>query len=60
LQVEREARERQQQLELAKIDRWLDEAASLRQATDIRAYVDAVKSITASTTAISLDAIERW
>jgi hypothetical protein len=39
LQVEHEARERQQQLELARIDRLLDETVSLRQATDIRAML---------------------
>ena len=37
LQVEREERERQQQLEQARIDRLLDEAASLRRAMDISA-----------------------
>jgi hypothetical protein len=40
LQIEREERERQ--LEQARIDPLLNEAASLRQAIDIRAYVDAV------------------
>ena len=45
----------------ARIDRLLDEAESLRQAMDIRAYVDAVKNIVASeTTSISAYAIERW
>jgi hypothetical protein len=61
LQLEREARERQQQLEQAKVDRLLDEAASLRRATDIRAYVEAVKTTVASESAsVSPDAIERW
>lgn len=61
VQLECEARERQQQLEQARIDRLLDEAASLRRATDIRSYVDAVGSAVASeTSSISQDAIERW
>jgi hypothetical protein len=61
LQVEREQRERQQKLAQARIDRLLDEAASLRRAMDIRAYVDAVKTTVASeTTSILPDAIERW
>lgn len=61
LQVEREERERQQQLEQARIDRLLDEAASLRRAMDIRACVDAVKTVVANETAsISSEAMERW
>jgi hypothetical protein len=42
LQLEREERERQRQLGQGRIDRLLDEAASLRRASDIRAYVDAM------------------
>jgi hypothetical protein len=42
LYPERQGRARQQRLEQAKIDRLLDEAASLRRAADIRAYVDAM------------------
>jgi predicted RNase H-like nuclease (RuvC/YqgF family) len=57
LQIEREERERQ--LEQARIDRLLNEAASLRQAMDIRAYVDAVKSIVMrDTTSISAEETE--
>lgn len=37
----REERERQQQLEQARVDRLLNEDSSLRQAMDIRAYIDA-------------------
>jgi hypothetical protein len=60
LQLEREERKRQQQLKQARIDRLLDEAASLRRAVDIRAYVEAVKTTIANEpTSISLDAIER-
>ena len=44
LQLEWEERERQQRLKQARIDRLLDDAASLRRATDIRAYVDAVNA----------------
>jgi hypothetical protein len=61
LQVEREERECRQQLEQARIDRLLDQAASLGRATDIRAYVDAAKTTVASeATTMSPDAIERW
>lgn len=42
-QGEREARERQAKREQARVDRLLDEPASLRRAADIRAYVIAVK-----------------
>jgi hypothetical protein len=49
LQVEREERERQQQLEQSRVDRLLDEAASLRHVVDIRAYVEAVKTTVADT-----------
>jgi hypothetical protein len=59
LQLKREERERRQRLEQARIDRLLDEAASLRRATDIRADVDAVKTTVASqATSISPDAVE--
>jgi hypothetical protein len=40
---ERQERERRQRLERARIDRRLDEAASLRRSEDIRAYVQGVK-----------------
>jgi hypothetical protein len=61
LQLDREERERRQRLEQARIGRLLDEAASLRRANDIRAYVDAVKKMIASeTTSFSSDTIERW
>jgi hypothetical protein len=42
LRLEREERERRQQSEQARIGRLLDEAALLRRASDICAYVDAV------------------
>lgn len=61
LQVEREERERQQKREQDRIDRLLDEAASLRRAIDIRAYVAVVKTTVASgASSISSEAIERW
>lgn len=60
-QVEREEREPRRQLEQARIDRLLDEAASLRRAADIRAYVDVVTTPVARETAsISSEAIGRW
>ena len=56
VQLELEERERQQQLEQAR-----DEAASLRRASDIRAYVDAVNAaVRGDNTSISFVAIERW
>jgi len=60
MDVEREERERRQQFEQARVDQLLDEAAALRRATDIRAYVEAVKtSVASEATAISPDAIRR-
>jgi hypothetical protein len=50
LPIEREEQKRQQQIEQARIDRLLDDAESLRQATNIRAYV-AVQAIVANETA---------
>jgi hypothetical protein len=43
LERQRKERGRQEKLAQARIDRLLDEAASLRRAADIRAYVDAVE-----------------
>lgn len=61
LQIEREGQEHQQRVEQARIDRLLDEAVSLRQATDIRAYVDAVKAAVANQTAsISAEELLPW
>ena len=61
IELEREERERQQRLEQARIDRLLDEAASLRRVTDIRAYVDAVNAaVRGDAASISSDVIERW
>jgi len=42
IELERQERERLQRLEQARIDRLLEEAAALRRATEIRAYVQAV------------------
>jgi hypothetical protein len=55
VQLELEERERQQQL----IEQARDEAASLRRASDIRAYVDAVNAAVRGDTSISFVAIER-
>ena len=61
LQVERDEQERQQQIEQARIDRLLGDAESLRQATNIRAYVAAVQAIVANETAsISAEKMARW
>lgn len=61
LQAEREEREHQLKLEQARIDRLLDEAASLRRATDIRAYVEAVRrTATRDSISGSSDEVERW
>jgi hypothetical protein len=61
LQIEREEQKRQQQIEQAKIDRLLDDAESLRQAANIRAYVAAVQAIDANETAlISAEKNGRW
>lgn len=61
LQIERTARERQQRLEQARIERLLDEAASLRRAMDFRAYVDAVRAVFGIENAsISAEELLRW
>lgn len=61
LQAEREQREHQLRLEQARIDRLLDEAAALRRANDIRAYVDAVRlTVARDTVSVSGDKVEQW
>lgn len=61
LELERQERERQQRLEQARIDRLLDEAATLRRATEIRAYVHAVKqATTGGGIGATTDEVERW
>ncbi len=61
LELEREERERRERLEQARVDRLLDEAASLRRATDIRTYVAAVKAVVANeTSSISAEEMQRW
>jgi hypothetical protein len=61
LELEREERVRRERLEQARIERLLDEAASLRRANDIRAYVDAVRtSVAISATSVSPEEMERW
>lgn len=50
-----------QRLEQARIDRLLDEAATLRRASDIRAYVHAVRQATAGEGRVaSTKEVERW
>ncbi|MCK1485080.1 hypothetical protein IVB25_20905 [Bradyrhizobium sp. 193] len=61
LELERQERERQQRLEQARIDRLLDEAATLRRATEIRAYVHAVKqATTGGEICATTEEVERW
>jgi hypothetical protein len=61
LELEREELEHRQRLEQARIDRLLDEAESLRRATDIRADVAAVKAAVANeTSSISAEKMQRW
>lgn len=61
LQLEREEQQRQRELEQARIDRLLDESAALRRATDIRAYVEAVKTTVASEVSLgSAASVDRW
>jgi hypothetical protein len=59
LELERRALERQRQREQKRIDRLLDEAAALRKATDIRAYVSAVRSLVAKSEPSGHD-IDQW
>lgn len=61
LELVRQERERQQRLEQARIDRLLDEAATLRRATEIRAYVHAVKQATTGEgIGATTEEVERW
>ncbi len=60
-EAERRERERQVQAEKERIERLLNEASALRQATDIRAYVEAVR--TANATAekpLPQEKVETW
>lgn len=61
---ERAARERRIKAEKARVDRLLAEAHALRQASDLRAYVDRVRSIESNsatpTAASQLDAWTDW
>lgn len=61
IELERQERERVQKLEQARIDRLLDEAATLRRAAEIRAYVQAVKQAAAGEGSDATnEKIERW
>ena len=57
---ERQERERILQEQKARVDRLLNEAAALRQAVDIRAYVDAVRTTSASVARLPQETIEAW
>ena len=61
LERQRKEREHQEKLAQARIDRLLDEAASLRRGSDIRAYVDAVeRAIQREGTVTSNDDVAHW
>jgi hypothetical protein len=60
IELKRQERERLQRLEQARIDRLLDEAASLRRATDIRAYVQAAREVAEVGIDAMNEEIERW
>ncbi|MCS3896284.1 hypothetical protein M2171_005417 [Bradyrhizobium japonicum USDA 38] len=60
IELERQERERHQRLEQARIDRLLDEATMLRRATEIRAYVFAVKQATTGEPLATMEKVKRW
>ena len=61
LRLEREQRERQRKFEQTRINRLLDEVALLRQAIDIRTYVEAVRARVANESGVTpVDAVHRW
>lgn len=60
-EAERRERERRIQAEKARIERLLNEALALRQATDIRAYVEAVRAANASAAnPLPQEKVETW
>lgn len=59
-EAERKERERLARLEKERIDRLLGEARSLRQANDIRDYVDAVRAAARQSGQLSQEELERW
>lgn len=60
-EAKRQERERQIQLEKARVDRLLGDAASLRQAADIRAYVEEVRDrYVEEGGAVSINELESW
>ena len=61
LAAKRAARERQAKLEQARIDRLLNDAAALRQAADIRVYVESVRSeVEQGEANFAAEDLERW
>jgi hypothetical protein len=60
LEAERAERERLKRLEQARIDRLLKDAAALKQATNIRNYVEAARRAASERGVISDDALSRW
>lgn len=60
-EAERQERERQRQIEQARVNRLLGEAASFRQASDIRAYVDSARQANAiSSDPVSEEKLSAW
>jgi hypothetical protein len=60
-EAERKRREHEAALAQARVDRLLGgEAAALRRANDIRAYVDAVQSLPAADSSLDQGTLERW
>jgi hypothetical protein len=60
-EAERQERERKIRLEKARIERLLQEASALRQANEIRAYVDAVRSANAnSSDSVPQEELDIW
>lgn len=59
-EAERKERERQVRLAQARIDRLLGDAASFRQASDIRLYVATMAKRAANQDAAAREAFERW
>lgn len=61
VEAERQEREQQEALAAARVPRLGEDAASLRHANDIRAYVDAVRAAVAQRgTPVDPTALERW
>lgn len=60
LEAERAEIERARQLEKARVDRLLRDAAAFQQASMIRSYVEAIRLTQSSSTSTSAKELERW